>query len=363
MASTDRLLLLGLLAACRPEYQIVQPVDVDPDQVLPCGFTPVDGTPLRAYDCNPVFTGTDEPWTNGLGAVAMRAQPLLGHPIYQLWYTTPSQPGGGGWALGHAISTNGVDWQPHEANPLVESVGGWDADGMEQLAVVWDASDHRYTLAYQGYHLDPVDNTFGLGVLTAPDGVTFTSPTGREPILDLSLVHNGRDYCWPLSLQYEDGRYNGFLAGHEVGDQVCHIYAFAATDVTRPFELVTVPVLYAGPEAYDRAGMVSAAFVPATDDEPALLFYVGFEAWREVGNNVVSPKGHSLNVATSDDHGSTWRKLPNNPLPIALDGDGPTHVAAQRVGHRVHLWVTADHPELGQKAVDYYLWEAAPSEE
>lgn len=200
-------------------------------------------------------------------------------------------------------------------------------------------------------------------MLTAPDGVTFTSPTGREPILDLSLVHNGRDYCWPLSLQYEDGRYNGFLAGHEVGDQVCHIYAFAATDVTRPFELVTVPVLYAGPEAYDRAGMVSAAFVPATDDEPALLFYVGFEEWREVGNNVVSPKGHSLNVATSDDHGSTWRKLPNNPLPIARDGDGPTHVAAQRVGPRVHLWVTADHPELGQKAVDYYLWEAAPSEE
>lgn len=365
MAWTDprhAVLLALTLTACKQEYDLVQQVDVDPAQVLPCGFTAVEGTPLRAYDCNPVFTGTDEAWTDGLGAVAIRAQPLLGHPIYQLWYTTPSQPGGGGWALGHAVSTNGVDWQPHVANPLLESTGGWDADGMEQLAVVWDDIDGHYTLAYQGYHLDPSDNSFGLGVLTAPDGVTFSSPVGPAPVLDLSVVHAGRDYCWPLSLQYEDGRYTGLLAGHEIGQQVCQIYGFNTSNVTQPFQLDTAAVLAAGPEAYDLAGMASAALIPATDDEPALMFYVGFSDWQEVAENVVAPVGYSLNVATSDDFGSTWSKLPTNPLPVAQLGNGPTHVAAQRVGSRVHLWVTADHPELGQQAVDYYIWETAAAQ-
>lgn len=364
MAWTDaaRCLLLATGMACGSEYTIVDPVDVDPALVLPCGFTPVPGTPIRAYDCNPVFTGTDEDWTDGIGAVAMRAQPLMGHPVYQLWYTTTDQPGDGGWALGHAVSTNGVDWQPHPDNPILESTGGWDADGMEQLAVVWDARRNHYTLAYQGYDLDPVDNTFGLGVLTAPDGVSFRYPDDREPVLDLSRVQAGRDYCWPLSLQYVDGDYTGLLAGSDVGDQQCQIYTFETSTVTQPFVLDADPILAAGPQLYDQTGMVSAAYVPATDTDPALLFYVGFEAWRSAGANLVTPEGLSLAVATSTDEGLTWSKLPENPLPIATEGIGPTHVAAQRVGSRVHLWVTADHPELGQQAVDYYIWETVQTE-
>jgi hypothetical protein len=345
-----------LLGACRPEYGLVSNVDVDPAEVLPCGFTPVPDTDLRAYDCNPVFTGTDESWTDGLGAVAFRAQPLLGHALYQLWYTSPPKAGGGGWALGHAISANGVDWEPHPNNPLVVEDGGWDATSMDQLAVVWDARKQRYVLAYQGYRLDPVDSEFGMGVLTAPDAVSFTSPIGRYPVLDLSVVQNGKDYCWPLSLDWSPQGYKGLLAGHEVGDQRCQIYGFETGDISGPFQLTSQLVLPAGPEPYDKAGMASAAIV-TPEEGPMLLFYVGFAAWVPVQENVVTPEGYSLNLATSSDGGRTWVKDPRNPLPIALQGEGPSHVAAQVVGPRVHLWVTADHPELGQQAVDYFIYD------
>ena len=359
MAWTERIAVAGLLAACRPEYGLIAPVDVDPSDVLPCGFTAVPGTDLRAYDCNPVFTGTEETWTTGLGAVAFRAQPVMGHPLYQIWYTSPPLPGGGGWALGHAISTNGVDWQPHPNNPLVVEDGGWDADSMDQLAVVWDDRKRTYTLAYQGYSLGPDESTFGLGVLTAPDGVTFRSPVGDNPVLDLSKVQFGRDYCWPLSLDFSGGQYRGLLAGHEIGQQVCQIYAFDTPDIGGAFRLESELVLPAGPTSYDASGMASAALVSASDDDPdaLLLFYVGFADWRVVQDNVVTPEDYSLNLATSTDGGASWTKSPLNPLPVATAGLGPTHVAAQRVAGRVHLWLTADHPELGQQAVDYFLYE------
>ena len=112
MASTEfRPLFFLLIASCGTEYEVVQgPVDINPGDVAECGFTPISGTKMSVYDCNPVFTGSDEQWADGFVSVGFRTQEVLGHPFYQIWYSSrPSGVGEGEWGMGYAVSSNGTD--------------------------------------------------------------------------------------------------------------------------------------------------------------------------------------------------------------------------------------------------------------
>ena len=367
MASTDRRwALVGLMtmaaAACRPEYQVISPVEVDPAEVLPCDFTPLDAAPwVSRYDCNPVFATTDEDWVSDIVSVGFRAQAVMGHPVYQVWYSarTPFTEDYA-WGIGHAISSDGTTWEPHPANPVYRAGNNWDADSADQLAVVFDPNRNRYVLAYQGYRLDG-DRDFGMGLLTSPNGVDFSSPVGAQPLIDLSQSIDGIDYCWPLSLSYADGLYRGWMAGHRPGDLLCQIYAFTTTDPAKGWSVDggrrPEVVLGAGPQAYDKGGMTAAASVEL--DGTHYLFYVGFAEWEEQDDYLFASSRHTLSVATSPD-GRDWTKHPSNPLPVHLTEERViTGVAAQAVAGRIHLWVTDRYEELGSHAVGYYLFDPA----
>ncbi len=349
---------LGALAvaACAPDYELVQgPVDVDPGDVLECPFSPIPGTRMSVYDCNPVFSGTDEDWGKYFVSVGFRTQTVLGHPFYQIWYAgRPTQTAdGGNYGLGYAISSNGTDWEAHPENPLISEDGGWDADNMDAIVVLWDDVREEYVLAYQGY--DIAGGTWGMGVYTSPDGIAWTAYADGNRVLDFSRSIDGVTYCWPLTLTHVDG-YVGYLAGQpSSGQNVCQMYAFASDELQTRFEPTANAVLQAGPEAYDQAGMVSAAVVEL--DGTWYMFYVGFEYWEQMAGYQVSHQ-HQLNLATSTD-GVTWEKWADNPFPVALGiGEGQiSSVAAQVVGSRVHLWVTDQYPELDAPAVGYYLYE------
>jgi hypothetical protein len=59
------ILLPWSLFGCAQDYALeATPVDVNPGDVVECGFTEVEGTDFSSYDCNPVFTTTDEPTTD-----------------------------------------------------------------------------------------------------------------------------------------------------------------------------------------------------------------------------------------------------------------------------------------------------------
>ncbi len=361
MGCTDARWVLWLLVACSPEYRVVAPLQVDPAAVLPCPFEEVVAAPfLQRYTCNPVFSGTEEPWVGELVSVGFRAQRVLGAPVYQVWYSARTPPGyGPDWAIGHAVSDDGTSWVPHPDNPVVEAGEGWDADSADQLAVVRDADRDRYLLAYQGYRLQPVPE-FGMGLLTSSDGVSFEAPLGDAPLVDLSETVDGIDYCWPLSLSYDGGSYTGWMAGHRPDQQVCQIYAFTTDDPVAGIDLADPTaqpevVLGAGPEAYDKAGMSAAASVVSGGVH--YLFYVGFATWEDAGGGLVSSQTHTLNLAVSID-GRDWRKYPGNPLPVNLTEEPVVSgVAAQAVGDRVHLWVTDQYDEVGGQAVGYYLFD------
>ncbi|MBX2803230.1 MAG: hypothetical protein KTR31_36455 [Myxococcales bacterium] len=172
LASTDwrgGLAVVALLAGCAQEYQVAAPIDVDPADVLECAFSPISGTQLSVYDCNPVFAGTDENWGQGFRSVGFRTQSILGHPFYQIWYSATPDGDLGDYGLGYAVSGDGTNWETHAGNPVIDTARGWDDDLMDQVRVVWDADSAEYVLAYQGFNLR--EGTFGIGMFTSPDGV------------------------------------------------------------------------------------------------------------------------------------------------------------------------------------------------
>lgn len=356
MAST-RWILLAASVACGQEYDVVGgPVDVDPADVLACDFSPIPDTKFSVYDCNPVFSGTEEDWGEGFVSVGFRTQTVLGHPFYQIWYTADDGDGAfGNYGLGYAISGDGTHWEVHEANPIIDDDRGWDASQMDQVRVVWDADTKQYVLAYQGFNT--AAGTWGLGMFTSADGIHWNEFNDGEPVLDFTRpAATDVTYCWPVGFSWteEDG-YSGYLGGQPPsGRNVCQIYAFQGDDIEDGLDLERDVVLRAGPEDYDAAGMASAATV--LYDDTWYMFYVGFESWVDQGTYQTS-LNHSLNLATSTD-GVTWEKHPDNPMPIALTEPGVIgEVAAQLVGSRIHLWITDEYEDIDQSAVGYYLFE------
>ena len=77
-----------MMTSCTVDYELTgaRP-DVNPGDVTECPFTAIEGTNILAYDCNPVFTSTDEDW-GGDGSVGFYATDVMGHPFYQMWYTS-----------------------------------------------------------------------------------------------------------------------------------------------------------------------------------------------------------------------------------------------------------------------------------
>lgn len=352
---------IAAIAGCDQEYSITsKPVDLDPGDVTSCDFTPVPGTRLRRYDCNPVFAGAGEDWgNNSLGSVSFHATEVLGHPFYQMWYVARPGAGGANYGIGYAISAEGEVWDTHPANPLFNQQPGFAADGFDAMQVVWNPIERIYAMTYQGFNLSQANFAFGIGAYTSPDGVNWTAFNNGNPIIDLTQPQQGADVCWPLGMSYLPGTgYTGFLAGSPNGE-TCQIFRYTGTQLnTLQFEARQLITL----DDYDNQGVTSAAIVELNDVQ--YLFYVGFTSWTSDPNaNVRYATNARLSLATSTDGGQTWVKDPNNPFPInnpRLGGSSPNvigAVAAQVIGQRIHLWVTDFYPELDRSAVGYFLYE------
>jgi hypothetical protein len=356
---------LLLLAACASDYQVSSgPVDVNPNDVTECPFSPISGTQFSRYDCNPVFAGTvggeREDWIaagSGVGSVGFHAEEVLGHPFYQMWYATSLR--GGGTGLGYAVSGDGVNWTPHPDNPVYESpTSGWNRDSMAAVSVVWDSTDDRYVLQYQGVNYETQGN--GLGMLQSTDGISWDELNFGDPILELSEEVGGVRYCWPLSLQHAPGDgFLGYIGGTNGGasDQKCEVFGYGGEELSA-IDPGRQPVLPAGPGREDQMGVASAAVVKFEDTW--YMFYVGFRDWQPIpGTSFITPLDTTLNMATSSD-GINWDKSPDNPFLAISNVTGPSvlgNVAAQVVGSRIHLWIDDEYASVGGSAVGYFLYE------
>ncbi|MBW1877450.1 MAG: hypothetical protein JRJ84_03720 [Deltaproteobacteria bacterium] len=354
----------GALIGCTSDYEVIpEPVDVDPADVTECPFTPISGTQLSVYDCNPVFT--TQSGSLEVDSVGFLTTTVVGHPFHQIWF---SASGGTGYELHYAASGDGTSWDAHPSNPLLLSQSGaWDQDIMDAIQVVWDPDTASYVMTYQGVTLPTSDwdfGTWGLGVATSPDGVTWTKHAANPVIDFIALAGDGfTPYvspCWPLALTKAAYGFTGYIGAQYVDPwdftgttPACDVYSATASSLAS-WSLGGNPILSAG-GPYDTAGIAGAAVV----EHGGLhyMFYIGFEEWVSSGPNTVSSKYHHLNLATSMD-GVTWSKSPANPLPVSLTEEGLiSGIGAQVVGSRIHLWITDFYESESGQAIGYYLFE------
>jgi hypothetical protein len=365
MRTTTKALGAVALAACQPDYELItEPPDVDPGLVTECEFTPIPGTLFSEYDCNPVFTATDEAWAGDIGSIAFHTTEVAGHPFYQIWYAADGADGSA-YEIGYAVSGDGTNWDAHPSNPLFQATpGAWDEDAMDALQVVWDQASRQYVMSYQGIRLPTSDfdpnSVFGLGIATSGDGVNWTKHPAN-PVINFSdsALSFSQQPCWPLSLTVQGSSYVSYIAatdplGGLFGDPRCDVYTATATNLGQ-WTLGTTPVM-SGSAWYDAAGVAAASVVEFEGTQ--YMFYIGFETWTEAGNGVITATNAHLAMATSV-NGVNWVKAPNNPLPLTFDvpGRDPRAVGAQVVGSRIHVWVSDYYEELGEYAVGYFLYE------
>lgn len=350
---------LLLLGACASDYELTgEPPEVDPGDVTDCPFTPISGTQLSAYDCNPVFS------SSAAGAqvtsVGFLSTPVVEHPFYQIWYVASTSSG---YDLRYAISPDGTNWEEHPDNPLlVSQPGAWDQDSMDAVQVVWDPAASQYVMAWQGITFptsvfDP--GKWGLGVATSPDGVAWTRHPAN-PVIDFTAADpfSGQPTpCWPLTITQGDFGLTGYIAAgvqdiFGTGDQTCDVYTATASNLSS-WNMGGSPVMRAG-GAYDTAGIAAASVVEY--EGTLYMFYIGFEDWIQ-GSGYVSSKYHNLLMATSTNGGQSWTKAPD-PFPISLTEEGViSGIGAQVIGHRIHLWVTDYYESEGGQAIGYFLYE------
>lgn len=356
---------LMTLVSCASDYKLTgERPDVAPGDVTECPFSEIAGTPLLEYDCNPVFESTNEAWGGDVGSVGFYATEVLGHPFYQMWYTSASSDQFGDFGLGYAVSTDGTNWSTHEGNPLFESdPTSWDRDSIAGQVVVWDAYADQYVMAYQGFTLgdgmfDP--GIWGLGIATSPDGVVWDKHP-NNPVIDFTndfdIFTSDIQPCWPLTITFYRQSFRGYIAASRTkealfGEAACHIYSMTSVDGGSWSIDESQPVMEAGAR-YDEMGVASAAIVEY--EEVQYMFYVGFTDWVQY-DGYQSAQNLTLNLATSTDGGYSWRKDPNNPLPVNLTSPGEvSSVGAQVIGSLIHVWVTDSYPD-GQ-AVGYFLYD------
>ncbi len=368
--------LVGFLAigvACQQDYALTDgPVNLDPGDVTACDFSPIVGTKMSTYDCNPVFHSTDEEWGSSVGSVGFHVTDVLGHPFYQMWYTaSPPGSGWGDYGLGYAVSADGTNWQSNNDNPLFQADStAWDSDVFQGQSIVWDADFDQYVMMWGGFTIGSGNS--GIGVATSPDGVNWTK-NPANPVIDFQEValSQGVQPCWPLTLTRTAGGFTAYITGSDAADIFgagrCDIYAMSSLDLVN-WNINPNPVL-AGDAEYDLwtdtvttnlpdgMGMTSAAVV---EYEGILyMFYVGFDSWTEdQANNVRSATNTTLNLATSFDSGLTWNRAANNPLPVNLTTPAAIgSVGAQVVGERIHVWVGDYYEDLDSAAIGYFYYE------
>ncbi len=349
------LVLVGGAGCSDYQLNVVRP-DIDPDQVTPCGFVEIAGVPgLFAYECNPVFTTTGEPWAQIMGASTFGHTDVFGHPFYQIWYVGADEAGES-WSVGSAVSPDGTSWEPHPDNPSwpARDEQAWDAGWVQGVNVVWDEVTQNYVMLYGGISDDA--GFFGLGVAASADGESWTL-SRRNPVMDLNLRTDSRQYCWPLALTVVDEGFSAYIAGGTGDVPGCEVYRLDSPD-PEDWNVPAELVFAAGEEgAWDAMGMTFASV--AELDGVQYLFYSGFGGWEDSEDGTVRWAISSfLGLATSHDGGRTFARQGAVPLPVNLTEDGRVGmVAARTVGSRIHLWVGDWYEELEGSAVGYFLYE------
>ncbi|MBC8236139.1 hypothetical protein H8E77_41865, partial [bacterium] len=168
--------------------------------------TSTDGIVWTKYANNPVLDlGASGAWDD---VHVYTPSVLFEDGTYKMWYTGYD---GSHSRIGYAISTDGIDWDKYEGNPVLNlgAPGAWDDSDVYTPSVLFDDGTYKmWNIGYDG-------SNWRIGYATSDDGIFWDKYEGN-PVLDLGAPGEWDDYSVSfLSVLFEDGTYKMWYSGHD----------------------------------------------------------------------------------------------------------------------------------------------------
>jgi hypothetical protein len=282
------------------------------DQKSDPGVFPDELVEFKAYEHNPLFTGTNsDTWDK---FIRERGFILVEDSLYKLWYTGYSESNAesnGTKYLGYATSRDGINWTRFPKNPVFKEK--WTED------MFVTRQDGKYYMFAEG-----VDDVAHL--LTSENG------TDWEEQGDLTIrTVKGDSIYGPYgtpSVFIEDGKWYLFYERNDEG-----IWVATSEDKLHWTNIQDEPVLAKGPDKYDEGAVAANQVIKYKGNY--YIYYHGSSSpdWNKPGNSAV----WTSNVAYSPDliH---WIKYPENPI---VDGDHSSPIMVPD-GNKFRLYTMHD---------------------
>lgn len=337
---------IGLLLAavgCGNEYDLAGAPD--PHDLVECDFEVVgdEASPWELYTCNPFFPPPlDDGWDSpGIGGYDILVIDVLGTPLFQMWY------GGGDTelemspttaidAIGYAVSTNGVDWERYEGNPLLTTAdAGMQCDKIYNPTVSFDETNGIY---HMWFAADVTNLGTQIGHATSADGLEWIADP-HNPVIGTDEMA-GTDFSafTPGDVIVDAGGVMHMFYGglYQVGGQIQYAVGHATSTDGSQWDLHDgQPILRGAPGQWDSK--VVAFPDVFFHDTTYYLFYAGSSTVANQGNFYYVDEAQ-LGYATSTDAVNWERQTPDEPLPLSYVNPGYPRVYF--VHDRLHIWFT-----------------------
>ena len=265
-----------LLIGCKDKAKTRQEVkEINDSLPFPAALTQ-----FKAYENNPVFTGTGgDAWDQH---IRERGYIIKEDSIYHMWYSGLRYTGDTVLHLGYATSPDGINWTRYAGNPLLKT------DWVEDMTVI--KKDSTYYMFAEGWH-DVAH------LLTSTDKIHWTEQGNIDIRYTNGKLLSKGPYGTP-AIWYEDGKWYLFYERGDMG-----IWLATSTDLKIFTNVQDDPVIVLGPEPYDMA----------QDAMNQIIKYEGiyYGYYHALASD--TSKNWTSCLAASRDlvH---WKKYPGNPI-------------------------------------------------
>jgi predicted GH43/DUF377 family glycosyl hydrolase len=168
--------------------------------------TSVDGITWTKYAGNPVLDhGAPGTW-NSVGVFFPSV--IFDGTTYHMWYGGCDE--NDDFRIGYATSLDGIDWNEHPNNPVLEGIAGsWEKDVKDHIVIFDGTTFHMW---YTGAHGYPY---YRIGYATSPDGVNWTKADSENPVLDLVKVAWEQDGVETGGVLFDGITYKMWYSGYD----------------------------------------------------------------------------------------------------------------------------------------------------
>jgi len=194
------------------------------------------------------------------------------------------------WAFGYATSPDGITWEKHPNNPILElgAPGEWDSYWISDAFVV-----NADTIFHMWYTGRKEGGQFRIGHATSPDGIEWTKDPDN-PVRDIADGIPASDFCGHSPVMHDGSLYHMYYMTGNWSTRIQEVWHATSQDGWNWTNDPLNPVL--------EGDLYTYATSVIFDGDQYLMFYGDGPAMN-----------WTINLTVSED-GSSWEQYSHNPV-------------------------------------------------